>query len=618
MTIEELCLKLEGCDLCFYYNDGKLTCKCMLEPVVFDAVLSKDYERVINLCNFSSLCQEYTLYKTNGDQKVELSVKPKEYGDFDIYEGFPNSPEKGLVDKQITTKQIMFFYKGNFIGCNYALGKPYYDNKDNALDCIFGEYYGCLVYKDLEYVFMVNPKGVVLCVCNCGKSFKVLFNQSDGIITRDYVRTYVLKEIPNEQNVKDFFYKNIKHYEGRIGSFDYDSRVYWIHENETETNLQFNGSSYYKGPISLPRGLVSCKYLFQGTDLTGCWFEDFDTSNITDMAGMFNCCKLPEGFTLGDKFDTSKVLYMDGMFDHCRKFPAGFTLGDKFDTSKVLCMDDMFRRCTFNEDFKLGNKFYTSRVFRKRRMFNNCVLPDGTQLQQDYNADVILEFLKKWEGKKMKYNDVSLNKSLGTLYMDSDICPTVFKSPKVVKVLKQQGYKLELCDDEDDVDCLMYAYMEKQYTIYSTKNFYNSVTDVEVFQILSILRENPNYILVISDGRYCLVQSPTKIKKVSKSSLAKLYRGLSSYEKNFLYEVYGDQLKDMFNTLSDTTLNFETEYSQYADTLDMLISWDWSNSESISSSGKLVLGLQYDGNNIMLVATVVHSENQDFQQKQIG
>lgn len=49
---------------------------------------------------------------------------------------------------------------------------------------------------------------------------------------------------------------------------------------------------------------------------------------------MFNKCRLPEGFTLGDKFDTSNVTDMGCMFNGC-KLPDGFTLGDKFDTSRT-------------------------------------------------------------------------------------------------------------------------------------------------------------------------------------------------------------------------------------------------------------------------------------------
>ena len=65
------------------------------------------------------------------------------------------------------------------------------------------------------------------------------------------------------------------------------------------------------------------------------------------MEGMFNGCKLPAGFTLGDKFDTSNVSSMWNMFCKC-ELPARFTLGDKFDTSNVESMKGMFIQCRYN------------------------------------------------------------------------------------------------------------------------------------------------------------------------------------------------------------------------------------------------------------------------------
>lgn len=61
---------------------------------------------------------------------------------------------------------------------------------------------------------------------------------------------------------------------------------------------------------------------------------------------MFAGCKLPEGFSLGEHFDTSKVTNMRGMFESC-KLPEDFSLGEKFDTSNVTYMSDMFGGCSY-------------------------------------------------------------------------------------------------------------------------------------------------------------------------------------------------------------------------------------------------------------------------------
>ena len=45
--------------------------------------------------------------------------------------------------------------------------------------------------------------------------------------------------------------------------------------------------------------------------------SSFDTSNVTKMGHMFNCCKALTDLTFGDSFDTSKVTDMSCMFNGC-------------------------------------------------------------------------------------------------------------------------------------------------------------------------------------------------------------------------------------------------------------------------------------------------------------
>lgn len=71
-------------------------------------------------------------------------------------------------------------------------------------------------------------------------------------------------------------------------------------------------------------------------------------------------CKISTGFTLGHKFDTSKVKTMEGMFYGC-EFPEKFTLGDNFNTINVEDMDSMFYGCKFPHDF-LSETILTQRI----------------------------------------------------------------------------------------------------------------------------------------------------------------------------------------------------------------------------------------------------------------
>ena len=133
----------------------------------------------------------------------------------------------------------------------------------------------------------------------------------------------------------------IKHYEGYLGTFDYDDEEFEIYGY-----IRYIGKGL---SVDLPKGCINTSYMFMGSILPeGFHLGDFDTSNVRYMDGMFAKCILPEGFTLGDKFDTSNVKDISNMFYEC-KIPKGFSLGDKFNTSKVEDMYGMFSHCAFPE-----------------------------------------------------------------------------------------------------------------------------------------------------------------------------------------------------------------------------------------------------------------------------
>ncbi len=99
----------------------------------------------------------------------------------------------------------------------------------------------------------------------------------------------------------------------------------------------------------------------------------FDTSNVTDMKRMFMSTGTG-GITtldLGEKFDTSNVTDMQFMFSDMYALKT-LNLGDKFDTSNVTNMQRMFYANTALTELKLGNKFDTSNVTNMQRMFYGC------------------------------------------------------------------------------------------------------------------------------------------------------------------------------------------------------------------------------------------------------
>ncbi len=188
--------------------------------------------------------------------------------------------------------------------------------------------------------------------------------------------------------MKFFNDKNLVHYEGELGVFDYDPREFEIKEFYDGTKcLRYcgNGKS-----VDLPDGCIDTSCMFSDCKLPEGFSlgKHFNTSKVTSMRGMFCECELPRDFSLGEHFNTSKVVDMSSMFGEC-KLPKGFSLGKYFDTSNVTDMSYMFAQCTLSGGFSLGEHFDTSNVAYMCHMFYGCELPKGFSLGEYFNTSNI-------------------------------------------------------------------------------------------------------------------------------------------------------------------------------------------------------------------------------------
>ncbi|MBZ7977772.1 BspA family leucine-rich repeat surface protein [Campylobacter sp. RM12654] len=90
--------------------------------------------------------------------------------------------------------------------------------------------------------------------------------------------------------------------------------------------------------------------------------NEWDTSNVTDMSGMFNDCR---NFNQALTFDTSNVTNMNNMFSGCENFNQSLD----FNTLKVKDMSSMFFKC---ESFNKSVSFNTKKVINFEQMFYGC------------------------------------------------------------------------------------------------------------------------------------------------------------------------------------------------------------------------------------------------------
>ena len=103
--------------------------------------------------------------------------------------------------------------------------------------------------------------------------------------------------------------------------------------------------------------------------LTTVDLSNFDTSNYTDMSGMFQYCRALKNIDVSG-FNTSKVTDMINMFNNCYSLTS-LDLSN-FDTTNVQYMNLMFSECRSLTSLDLSS-FNTSKVTNMYSMFNLCL-----------------------------------------------------------------------------------------------------------------------------------------------------------------------------------------------------------------------------------------------------
>ena len=115
---------------------------------------------------------------------------------------------------------------------------------------------------------------------------------------------------------------------------------------------------------------ADCSNMFPGSNniISIDFGDNIDTSNVTNMSGMFYGSSLLASLDLSS-FNTSKVTNMSNMFFNCSSL-VSLDLSS-FDTSNVADMSSMFAGCSSLVSLDLSS-FNTSKVTNMNNMFVNC------------------------------------------------------------------------------------------------------------------------------------------------------------------------------------------------------------------------------------------------------
>ena len=157
----------------------------------------------------------------------------------------------------------------------------------------------------------------------------------------------------------------------------------------TTTRVVFDASFRDFRPTTTAKWFYDCNELKQIEGL-----EYLNTSEVTDMSGMFSDCMALTSLDLKN-FNTQNVTDMSGMFSHCITLTS-LDLKN-FNTQNVTDMSGMFEGCgTLTLDLK---NFNTQNVTDMSRMFSDCITLTSLDLKNFNTQNVTnmgLMFFNCW------------------------------------------------------------------------------------------------------------------------------------------------------------------------------------------------------------------------------
>ena len=223
------------------------------------------------------------------------------------------------------------------------------------------------VGKGKAIITAQNPAGTIKATCTVtvGNATLMVATHGNWKDTDNYLRSNVAKN--KIESIK--FIKGQVPTSGIIEQFDAseaeDSSIIGYYTDEdsndmyeltfvSETNIEANQNSSYL-----------FYYLSNVKEIA---FDNFDTSQVTNMNSMFASCRSLTSLDVS-KFNTSQVTNMSYMFNQCRNLTSLDV--SKFDTSKVTDMYYMFYSCSSLTSLDVS-KFDTSQVTDMRYMFGSC------------------------------------------------------------------------------------------------------------------------------------------------------------------------------------------------------------------------------------------------------
>jgi len=272
-------------------------------------------------------------------------------------------------------------------------------------------------------IYLVSENNLVL-YANAFQAY--LMQGSYGNQTTNYLRTNIAKQdIETITFVNSLSSHTVNETDCFDVSLDEDKSVLaWVSDNDNNGKYEITIGA--NGKVYASTGEDLFNFLTNITSIND--LQYLDTSNVTNMNGMFSNCNRLTSLDVSS-FDTSKVTNMSWMFGISPTFPGSYisklttiTGLNKFNTSKVTKMGGMFRGLTNLTSIDVSS-FDTSKVTDMSGMFYHCISLTTLDLS-NFDTSQVTDMSWMFAGDKYIYgatNDyvMSLNSIVGIENFDT-------------------------------------------------------------------------------------------------------------------------------------------------------------------------------------------------------
>jgi len=254
---------------------------------------------------------------------------------------------------------------------------------------------------------------------------KSIFNNSNDIDKKKDNNLEINNKIIEHQNELILKYETENKYEIKIFSKTFvknnENNCHFIFKNKKfklceELKLENNSEDFIEIKLIETKAITDMSNIFKYcTSLPD--ISTWDTSNVTNMSGMFGDFSSLKELSDISKWNTSKVINMSYMFYNCRSLKSLPDIS-KWDTSNVVDMSYMFKNCGSLISLPDISKWNTLNVNNMIEMFRDCEsleeLPDISKWNTKnvinmsymfYNCKLLkkLPDISKWNVSNVNY-----------------------------------------------------------------------------------------------------------------------------------------------------------------------------------------------------------------------